>query len=174
MRIAWSYNCLRTSGQLRSTAIYISECVKRVFSGGVLTHYRAMFCQALILIRVRRDRKGSTGDIRWLTKPIWLSSTERQNISQIGIYCLILTFNIWYICRTARRVGKICMQPSIDFLFLQSLQQLLGKRPPSFVSKCMKPILTFNLTFSLRQFHFSNITEACFNIRFLPHQGHLR
>ena len=172
MRIAWSYNCLRTSGQLRSTAIYISECVKRVFSG-VLTHYRAMFCQALILIRVRRDRKGSTGDIRWLTKPIWLSSTERQNISQIGIYCLVLTFNIWYICRTARRVGKICMQPSIDFLFLQ-LQQLLGKRPPSFVSKCMKPILTFNLTFSLRQFHFSNITEACFNIRFLPHQGHLR
>ena len=54
------------------------------------THLYQMFGYSGRRIGVQRDGKDLDGDIPWLTSPIWL-----LNISHIGGYCLILTFNIY-------------------------------------------------------------------------------
>ena len=54
----------------------------------------------IVMITIIKDQRG---DIPWLTNPIWL-----LNISHIGGYCLILTFNIY----TAGRELAKCKPPA--------------------------------------------------------------
>ena len=54
----------------------------------------------IVMITIIKDQRG---DIPWLTSPIWL-----LNISHIGGYCLILTFNIY----TAGRELAKCKPPA--------------------------------------------------------------